>query len=108
MLAISLSRVLGFAGIALANVTAFTLEMALLYWLLSRKVPGIWQLGGTTVRVVGGAVAGGTLVLAGQLFLPFENWGTITAALVGAGLLFAGMEAAAPFVWPEVQAMIKL
>jgi peptidoglycan biosynthesis protein MviN/MurJ (putative lipid II flippase) len=46
-----LSGQLGHSGIALANSLAFTGEAILLLYLLNRRFPGIWNVGGTLPRV---------------------------------------------------------
>ena len=100
-LAALLASALGAPGIALANTIAFTGQALLLLFLLSRRFPGLLQVGSTLLRVLLiSALAG--LVVFGllQLSLP---------ALPLAGLaLLAGAAIVIPFIWPEIKLLIKL
>ena len=104
--AISLSRIFGAPGIALANTLAFTGEALLLLILLARRVPGVLQVRATLLRVVL-ASAGAALLAALLLRLPFP-------ALPAADLLQALVALAlggllmVPFIWPEVKMLLKL
>ncbi len=98
----------GLNGIAIANAVAFTSEAALLFFLLGRKVPGIWQVRATVMRVILATLAGGLVVLAGQAVLPFEAWGTEVSALTGLAVMAAGAGAAAPFIWADLRELGRL
>jgi putative peptidoglycan lipid II flippase len=98
----------GITGIALANTIAFTTEAILLFALLSRKTPGIWQVGGTVWRVALGSALAAAVTAAGQALLPFDQWGTAAGAAAGAGILAAGLAAAVPFILPEIRQMMKM
>lgn len=101
-LAVSLSRSMGHTGIALANSIVFTSEALLLLYLLHRRLPGLLQLGSTLRRVVLVSVVGG-LVVFSLMRLPFIPSLPLTAGsltLVGVLLL--------PFIWPEVNLLLKM
>ena len=108
VLAIGLYRTYGVGGIAFANAVAFTAEAVILFILLRRSVPGIFQARATALRALAaGAVGAGVVILV--------NWaaGTATAAgytsvLFGAAALAAGGVTALPFIWPEIKLVVKI
>ncbi|MFQ5617164.1 MAG: murein biosynthesis integral membrane protein MurJ [Anaerolineales bacterium] len=106
--AIVFSRLWGHTGIAIANSLAFTLEAALLLWLMSRRVPGIFEVRGTVLRVVGAVVAGGGVVYLLLAFLPPGSWPVAACTLAAAGVLVVGGAATLPFIWPEVKVLARL
>jgi putative peptidoglycan lipid II flippase len=87
LLSLTLRGPLGYAGLALANTLATSLEMALLLWLLARRLGGLdgSKLWSTTLR------AG---LAAAALALPLQwaagRWSHSPALLVGAAGLVAG------------------
>jgi putative peptidoglycan lipid II flippase len=101
IIAISLSRVIGAAGIALANSISFTVEALILLFLLNRQQPGILAVNKTIVRV---AVAT-FLILGISWLLLLAPLPPIVIALIT--LLLGGL-AAFPFVIPEIRLLIKL
>jgi putative peptidoglycan lipid II flippase len=105
--AITFSSWWGHTGIALANTTAFTLEATLLFWLLSRRVPGIFQMGLTAWRVAGGAVLGALVVWGLLAMLPL-SWGLMINSLAALGVLAVGGVVAMPFIWPEVRVLVNI
>jgi putative peptidoglycan lipid II flippase len=104
LLSLLLRGPLGHAGLALANTTATLLEMALLLWLLARRLGGLpWaELGATTGRT-GLAAA----IMALVLSLAAGRWSGGPVLLVGLGGLVVGVTiyaAAAVFLrMPELQ-----
>ncbi len=108
LLAVTFTRWWGFVGIALANTLAFTVEAALLFWLLSRHAPGIFRVGSTVSRVVGAAVLGALVVWGLLAILPLASWGLMLRISATLGALAAGSLLALPFIWPEVRALVKL
>jgi putative peptidoglycan lipid II flippase len=103
VLAILFSRLVGVAGIALANALAFTGEALLLLYLLNRKIPGLLRLGNTLVRVALGCVAAALLVyiiLSMSLPLPSLILAVVALAIGGLAVL--------PFIWPELKLLVKL
>jgi putative peptidoglycan lipid II flippase len=108
ILAFSLYRRFGVGGIALANAVAFTTEAVVLFILLRRRVPGIFQARQTFIRAIAGAAVGAGVVI---LF----NWAAGTAALggraailLGTAALAAGAAAAIPFIWTEIKLVVKI
>lgn len=99
--AVTLSRMYGVVGIAIANTLAFTGEALLLLYLLRRKVPGLLRVSGTLIRVGLAALAGGAVVFL-LLQLPLPELPLTIAALTMGGLMVV------PFIWPEVKLLIKL
>jgi putative peptidoglycan lipid II flippase len=104
LFAVNFSRLLGVAGIALANSLAFTFEASLLLYLLNSKIPGVLQIGKLLPRVL--AVA--TLVGAGvygavqyiSLPLPEYIFGALVMGVGGLVLL--------PFILPELRVLVRL
>ncbi len=108
VLAVLLSRMLGFAGIALANSIAFTSEALLLLWLLSRRTEGLLRVGRTLGRAALGALGSGlavywvlSLVLTGALSM-------VTSTLVALGVLAGGLLLVLPFIWAELKLLVRL
>ena len=87
LLSVLLRVPLGHAGLALANTVATLLEMALLVWLLARRLNGLaWpQLWSTAARATLAAV-----VMALPLQLAAERWGNGSTFLIGLGGLLIG------------------
>ncbi len=108
VLAVSFTRWWGFIGIALANTTAFTVEAALLFWLLSRHAAGVFQVGSTVPRVVGAAGLGALVVWGLLAVLPMDSWGGMVQILAAVGALAVGGGVALPFIWTEVRGLVKL
>jgi putative peptidoglycan lipid II flippase len=100
-LAIFLAGRLGSPGIALANSLAFTFQALLLWYLLTRKFPGVTRVTSTLVRALLAATAGGAAVyFVMQLPLP--------ALPLAIGALLVGVLMALPFVWQEVKLLLRL
>ena len=101
LFAVLLSRSLGPAGIALANTLAFSGEALLLLYLLSRRLPGFLNVGGTLARVLASTAAGALLIYAVlHLSLP-----ALPLAVFAMGL---GALLVAPFIWPEVKLLVGM
>lgn len=98
---------LGFAGIALANVTAFTLEALLLFYWLNRRFRGLLNVRDSLLR----ALLPSLPLAAGVYWLverQFAASGDLTRAALAAGLMALGLLLTAPFVWREVKLMLRL
>jgi putative peptidoglycan lipid II flippase len=108
IMAIIFSRSFGFAGIAVANVIAFTIEALLLLWLLNKKFPGILEVRKTIIRIAGGTLLAGGVVFIGMQLFNIESYGKLTGAGITAGLMLAGLLVSIPFILPELKAVIKL
>jgi putative peptidoglycan lipid II flippase len=108
VVAVLLSRQLGFLGIALANTIAFTTEALLLLWLLNRQMPGLLRMGRTLLRalLVGSAAAFGVYLVLGAL--PLASMSIIFSTLAATGVLAAGALVVLPFIWPEIRALLRL
>jgi putative peptidoglycan lipid II flippase len=101
ILAIIFARLIGAAGIALANSVAFTAQALLLWYLHSRRFPGVLSSGSTLLRVlVGAAIAG--LVVFFLMQLP------ISGILLDVGSLVLGGLIVLPFIWPEVKVLVRI
>jgi putative peptidoglycan lipid II flippase len=101
ILAIIFARLIGAAGIALANSVAFTAQALLLWYLHSRRFPGVLSSGSTLLRVlVGAAIAG--LVVFFLMQLP------ISGILLAVGSLVLGGLIVLPFIWPEVKVLVRI
>jgi len=77
------------------------MQSLLLWYLLTRRYPGILKVGRTLFRsVLSAAVAGVVVVLVMQL--PFST------LLVGLAALVLGAVVVIPFVWPEIKLLLDL
>lgn len=107
-LAVWLSRVWGFAGIAFANTIAFTTETLILLWLLNRRFPGITKVSSTLWRaVLAAALAGGAAYAVIHLDA-FANLSVIRHAVVSAVVMVVGVVLALPLIWPEIRLIMTL
>lgn len=104
----TLSNWLGFAGVALANILAFTFEALLLLWLLNRKFPGILQTRKTILRAVlpSAPVALGIFWLVEGPILSGRS--ELVQAGSAAGLMLAGLLVVLPFIWQDVKPLLNL
>jgi putative peptidoglycan lipid II flippase len=102
VLAWSLSKVMGHAGIALANTLSFTTEAIILLYLLQRRFPGILQAQNTLLRSLAGAGCGALVTWAGITWLPLPELFAGLAAMGAGGLVFL------PWIWTEVKTLIHL
>lgn len=105
---IVLTEWMGFAGIALANILAFTLEALLLLWLLNRRFPGILKVGGTLLRAAlpSAPLALGIFWLLGLPALSTRS--DLIQAGAAAGLMLLGLLAVLPFIWQELRLLLAL
>ena len=102
LLAVSLTRLMGAAGIALAGSVAFTAEALVLLWLLGRRFPGLLRSRDTLLRVV-------LASLAGALFLyVLIQWGPLPALFASLGGMLAGLLIVVFFIRPELRDFIHL
>ena len=101
LLALLLAPRLGAPGIALANALAFTGEALLLLGLLSRRFRGLLRVEKTLLRVTAVSIITG-LGVYGLMHLPFSP------LPLSIGSLGVGMLLVFPFVWPEVNLLVKL
>ncbi len=107
-LALSLSNVLGLVGIAIANSVVFTTEALVLLWLLNRRYPGLFRVGGTFLRI-SLASAGSGLILFFLLRLgPLADLTGLNSALAAAAGMALGLAVALPFMWPELRLVLKV
>ena len=103
-----LSNWIGFAGVALANIIAFTLEAILLLWWLNRRYPGIIKVSPTILRAVLSSVPLALLVywlVEGPVLSGRGDWVRAGGA---AGLMALGFVLTLPFIWKEVKLMLTL
>jgi putative peptidoglycan lipid II flippase len=108
LIAMLFTNLLGFAGIALANIVAFTLEALLLLYLLNRRFPGITKSFNTFLKafIPSGVAA---LVVYFVLQLPaVTQMGIYSQAAISAGLMLVGLVITAPFVWPDIRQLLQL
>ncbi len=108
-LSVALREPLGFGGLALANTLATTLEMALLVWLLARRMHGLeWKP--LTATIARSSLA--AVIMALPLAWATGHWEGSRAILFGAiGLVAATLiylAAAALMRMPELAAMRRL
>jgi len=106
--AIFYTSILGFVGIALANVTAFTLEAIILLYLLNRKLPGVIRVWDILPRVIFAAVLCALIVYVILNWVPFYPDRSLFAAGYGLVVLALGGLVMLPFVWKELKLMVRL
>lgn len=107
-LAVTLSRSLGFAGIALANALAFTTEALLLLVLLARRTPGLLRVGRTLARVSLAALGGSVVAFLVLGWLPLASATVLMQTMMGAAALGVGGLLALPLIWPELNLLVHL
>jgi hypothetical protein len=88
---------------SLANSLAYTSEALILWYLTSRRFPGVLAVGSTLLRAVAGGLLG-ALVVYGLLQLPLPLPGVVHGALA----LGVGGLVAIPFIWAEIKLLVKL
>jgi len=106
--AVLYSNLFGFVGIALANVTAFTLEALLLLYLLNRKLPGVVNVWDSLPRIAIAAIVGSFVVFAILNWAPFHPAGRLMNAVWGIAVLGVGGIVSFPFIWKEAKMLVKL
>jgi hypothetical protein len=86
----------------LAAAVTFTVQAVVLLALLSRRFPGLLQIGNTATRALAAALlAGGTSIVL-QRYLPVSG---LLAALVA---LVAGTLIVLPVIWRELRLLLSL
>jgi putative peptidoglycan lipid II flippase len=107
-LGIPLANWLGGPGIALANSTAFSIQLIIMLWLLNRKFPGFADSRSTLRRVLPGSLVSGLLVVLLYTLIPFESLSTLMGASIAMGVILISGAVVLPFIWPEIKAMTSL
>jgi len=108
ILAIPLAQWLGAPGIALANATAFTVQLLVMGWLINKQFPGFAQAGSTLRRILPASLGAGILVVVLYRLLPVDTAGTLMGTILAVGILaFAGV-LTLPFLWPEIKTLAQL
>lgn len=102
VLAIFLSSKLGHVGIALANTVAFSLEAAVLLWLLNRSYPGLLKVRDTAIRV--GLVS----LSVGVGLYALLSWAPIAPLYLSLGGMLGGLGIAALFIRPELRLFAQI
>jgi putative peptidoglycan lipid II flippase len=98
-----LYRPLGAPGISITDSVAFTIQALFLITMLMRKPFLHFNVKGTALRVVPGALASLAMILAVQ-FAGVE----ISPLYIGLGGMAAGGLIVLPFIWPEVKVLLRL
>jgi len=80
---------------------AFTSQAILLLVLLNRQFAGVLKVGGTLLRVIPASLAAGLLAF-GLLQLPLPALPLAALSLLAGGLLVL------PFIWPEINLLLRL
>lgn len=101
-LGLLLFRPLGAAGIGLSNSAAFSIEAALLLFLLARHFPGIMRGGRSWVRIAAGS---GLAAICSTAILALSPLSPLHSALLSAA---GGGLAALPFLWPDLRGLIRI
>jgi len=98
-----LYRVVGAAGISLTDSIAFTAEAVLLLLILNRRLVRSLQWGGSLLRGLMAATAGGAIVWLGMTLM--SDWNPLLQSLLS---LAGGGLAAIPILMPELRLLLKL
>ena len=101
LIAIFLSPAMGAIGIGLANSLAYTAEALFLWWLLNRRLNGLFQVRQTLLRILPVSLVVGTLAL-WVMQLPYNPLMLSLVTTILGGSVFL------PFAWPEIKLLIKL
>jgi putative peptidoglycan lipid II flippase len=108
LIAYLFTRWFGFAGIASANVLAFTLEALLLMYLLNRRFPGIIKSGDTLLKAfLPSAVSASAVYLVLQIDT-IQQLVVLQQAAISAALMLLGLGISTPFVWKDIQQLLRL
>jgi putative peptidoglycan lipid II flippase len=102
VLAMSLSPIIGLAGIPLSAALTYSTEAIVLLSIQNRHFPGLLQVGNTAVRAILSALVAGIAAWAVIKFLPLSSLAAIITALIVGGLV------AIPFVWREARLLFNL
>jgi len=108
LLAIPLAKWVGAPGIALANSTAFTVQLVIMILLLRKKFPAIIQVKKTLVRVIPASAGGVVVVSLLYSLIPFDSLNTLANTALAAGALGLSGILMLPFLWPEIRMLVKL
>jgi putative peptidoglycan lipid II flippase len=107
-IALLFTRWFGFAGIASANVLAFSLEALLLLFLLNKRFPGITKSFNTLIK----ALLPSALAATGVYFIlqlpSITQLGILSQAAISSGLMLLGLAISAPFVWKDIKQLLQL
>jgi putative peptidoglycan lipid II flippase len=102
VLSLILSPAIGLVAIPLSAALTFTTQAIVLLSILSRRYPGLLELGTTLLRAFASGLAAGVVAWAVMAFLPLSSvLGPITALILG-GLI------ALPFIWSEIKLLLNL
>lgn len=99
---------IGFAGVALANILAFTIEALLLLWWLNRRFSGILKVRSTILRAGLPSIPlalGVYWLVEGPVL---SGRGDLVQAGGAAGLMALGFLIALPFIWKDLKLMLTL
>jgi putative peptidoglycan lipid II flippase len=102
VLAWLLSLWIDLPGIPLAAAITFTLQAFILLILQDRKYPGLLDMKVTSLRALLAALLAAGVAYLGVRFLPVP---AIIAALIG---ILTGFIIAVPFIWKEIQILLRL
>jgi putative peptidoglycan lipid II flippase len=102
VLSLILSKIIGLAGIPLSAALTFTIQAIVLLTIMSRRFPGVLQIGNTALRAFASAVIAGIVTLVIIKFLPLSSVLKTLAALLIGGL------SAIPLIWREVRLLFNL
>ena len=108
LLAIPLANWIGAPGIALANATAFTIQLGIMVSLLKRKFPGFTNARSTLRRVIPASIGSAALVLIATQLIPIASQGALIQTLIAVALMGIGGIIVLPFIWPELKLISTL
>jgi putative peptidoglycan lipid II flippase len=108
IIALLFARWMGFAGIALANIVAFTLEALLLMYLLNRRFPGIIRAGNSFLKAFLPSAASAVGVYLVLQLNAVQAMAPIMQAGISSLLMLAGLGITAPFVWSDIRQLLRL
>lgn len=101
-LGISLFRPLGATGIGLSNSAAFSIEAALLLFLLARRFPGVLHGGRSWMRIALGSTLAALCSYAILTLAPLPPFHAALLSAAGGGVV------ALPFIWKDLRGLIQI
>jgi len=99
---------LGAPGIGLANSLVFTLEAVLLFYLLYRPLPYRPRLKSTVLRTAAASAVGAGISVLLLSLVDLSGQSSLLSAAAAGGASLIAAAGAAPFVIPEIKALLRV
>jgi hypothetical protein len=99
---------MGSPGIALANSTAFTVQLVIMIALLRKEFPAILHVRKTLTRVIPASLGGVLILVLLYTLIPFETLNSLASTGLAAGALGLSGLLILPLLWPEIKMLVDL